>query len=226
MPAKNTIKKYIENGVYHVYNRGVEKRIIFQDKQDYGVFLSYLKEYLEPKDNSRYLIELEKAPNDMKDRIAKKLLMNNFNGKITLLAYCLMPNHFHLLLKQTERTIVKQFLQSLITRYVIYFNKRYQRIGTLFQGVYRAVLVNTDKQLLHLTRYIHRNSITTKNSSFIDYPYSSIGDYLGRRKTNWLKFGDIIDRFSKTNKNLTYRNFVELSISEKNKDIIRGLTLE
>ena len=102
MPAKNSVKNYVENSYYHLYNRGVEKRIIFQDSQDYAVFLNYLKEYLLPKDEQNLRNKLT-DPNisyKEKDKIIKLLRLNNFTDEIILIAYCLMPNHFHLLVKQ------------------------------------------------------------------------------------------------------------------------------
>src|SRR3989304_6385484 len=102
MPSKHSTKTYIENSYYHIYNRGVEKRNIFLDQQDYGVFLSYLKEYLLPK-NERELANKLADPNVSsreKAKIIKLLRMNNFADEIILFAYCLMPNHFHLLIKQ------------------------------------------------------------------------------------------------------------------------------
>src|SRR3989344_7029915 len=102
MPARNSLKQYLENGYYHLYNRGVEKRLVFLDHQDYSVFLSYLKDYLLPK-NVKELSSKLASPNisyNEKDKIIKLLRMNNFSAEITLLAYCLMPNHFHFLIKQ------------------------------------------------------------------------------------------------------------------------------
>src|SRR3989338_4061501 len=102
MPARNSTKQYIENGYYHIYNRGVEKRTIFKDAQDYAVFLSYLKEYLTPK-NEKELNDKFSNPDisyKEKDKIIKLLRLNNFSEEITLLSYCLMPNHFHFFVKQ------------------------------------------------------------------------------------------------------------------------------
>ena len=102
MPSRNSVKQYINEGYYHIYNRGVEKRSIFQDIQDYLVFLSYLKQYLLPKNEE----ELKEKLSDLntsykeKDKIIKLLQLNNFADEITFLAYCLMPNHFHFFIKQ------------------------------------------------------------------------------------------------------------------------------
>ena len=158
MPGGNAQKQYVEDNYYHIYNRGVEKRSIFQDSQDYGVFLSYLKEYLLPKDEHG-LRDLLSNPNityKERDKILKLLRLNNFAGEITLIAFCLMPNHFHFLVHQKSANSIDQFINSFGTRYTMYFNKKYKRVGKLYQGTYKAVIVTTDQQLLELTRYIHK----------------------------------------------------------------------
>src|SRR3972149_7409859 len=154
MPAKNSIKQYVENGYYHIYNRGVEKRRIFEDEQDYAVFLSYLKTYLTPKDINLLQKELSEATDALKRAsILRQIKLNNFSGEIKLLAYCLMPNHFHMLIKQSSSDSIDNFINSLNTRYVMYFNRKYKRIGPLFQGGYKAVLIETDEQLSYLSAY-------------------------------------------------------------------------
>ena len=161
MPAKNSIKTYTENGYYHLYNRGVEKRTIFQGEQDYAVFLSYLKTYLMPKneDDLRQKLADPTISYKEKENIIKLLRLNNFADEITLIAYCLMPNHFHFLVKQNSANGIDRFMNSLGTRYTMYFNRKYKRVGSLYQDVYKAVMVGSDEQLLHLTRYIHRNPV-------------------------------------------------------------------
>ena len=211
MPAKNRTKQYLKNGYYHIYNRGVNKRKIFKDEQDYKVFLSYLKEYLEPKSEEELRKALEKAPYKDRGKITRKLLLNNFSDKIKLLAYCLMPNHFHLLLKQMTERAIEAFMKSLGTRYVMYFNKRHKRVGGLFQGAYKAVLVETDEQLFHVSRYIHCNpkeGLTQKSQTLLEYPYSSLGAYVGKWKAGWLKPKEVLDYFSKEDKESDYKSFV------------------
>lgn len=209
MPAKNSLKPYTSDGYYHVYNRGVEKRIIFRNEIDYGVFLSYLKEYLLPKDTKTLLTILANQESSSKDKYeATKLLrMNNFYGDITLVAYCLMPNHFHFLIHQNTPNAMDSFMNSMGTRYTMYFNKKDRRIGTLYQGVYKAVLIRTDEQLLQISRYIHRNSLELaikglafKGSPIIRQP-SSYPEYLGLRKTEWYiqnQFWNIFRKLIKT----------------------------
>lgn len=213
MPQRNSIKQYLAGGYYHLYNRGVEKRSIFEDDQDFGVFLSYLKTYLshKNKDDLQEQLSNPKLPWSEKDKILKKLRLKNFFGKIGLLAYCLMPNHYHLLVKQSSENDIVYFMRSLNTRYVVYFNKKYNRVGPLFQGVYKAVRIETDEQLIYLSAYIHRNPSDTQKGlslqKLISSP-SSLPEYLGARKTSWVKEKDILSLFSKSNRNTTYEKFI------------------
>ena len=161
MPAKNTLKKYIENGYYHIFNRGVEKRIIFQEQQDYDVFLSYLGNYLQPKDEKSMFkkLSLPNISTQEKEHILKLIRLNNFNEEITLLAYSLMPNHIHLFVRQKSAGSIDKFMRSLCTRYVMYFNRKYKRVGTLFQGVYKAALIEDEAYYLHISRYYIRKRL-------------------------------------------------------------------
>ncbi|MCX6816271.1 MAG: transposase [Candidatus Beckwithbacteria bacterium] len=206
MPAKNIIKTYLENAYYHLYNRGVNKQIIFKNQQDYGVFLGYLKQYLSPKDKNSCLRNIT-----IHNKVYKILTppCNNYYQEIKLLAYCLMPNHFHLLVKQKSERGIESFMKSLGTRYTMYFNKRHQRIGPLFQGRYKAVMVDNENQLLHLSRYIHLNSLSRNPTQ-----PSSYSDYLGLNHTVWIHPQEILAYFKTAHKiNLndvnSYQNFVE-----------------
>jgi len=202
MPQKNSIKAYLEGGYYHIYNRGVENREIFLDDRDYKVFLYYLKQYLAPIEETIFI---------------GKIQHTNLSSEIDLLSFCLMPNHFHLQIKQKNKDGITKLMRRLLTNYAMYFNKRYQRNGTLFQGIYKAVLINSDSQLLHLSRYIHLNPYELEKRSFkklVDYPYSSYGDYLGVRKSSWVKPQEILSFFKNARRSdlkdiLSYQSFVE-----------------
>ena len=224
MPAKNVLKLYVKGGYYHIYNRGVEKRIIFQDKQDYSVFLSFLKEYLSPKE------ELIKTLFTLKGESFKGVPHQNKNyfENIKLICYCLMPNHFHLLINQSAEKAVENFMRSLATRYSMYFNKKYDRIGSLFQGPYKAVLVTDDTYLLHLSRYIHLNP--SEYADDLEKEYSSYTEYLRKRKTTWIN-PEIILKFFENNTNKefqkfnSYQKFVE-EYKKDSSEILGRLTLE
>lgn len=195
MPAKNSLKIFAENTYYHIYNRGVEKRNIFIDNQDYEVFLHLLKYYLSEENEAlTHPIELI-APNDKPIRPRP---LRNLNKEIDLIAYCLMPNHFHLLVKQNTKNGITKLTRSISTTYALYFNRRYKREGTLFQGRYKAVIVKNESYLLHLSRYIHLNPITLlTKTDLVTWPYSSYQYYLGAKKADWIKPGIILKFFER-----------------------------
>ncbi len=169
MPSRNTVKEFAPNSYYHLYNRGVEKRDIFLDDQDYAVFLGLLKKYLIGK--------VDKASSNQ-----NRHRFDAIGGQLDLLAYCLMPNHFHLLLYQHDEQAITRFMRRVMTGYVMYFNDRYNRVGSLFQGRYKASHINADAYLHHISRYIHLNP-----TSYQTWPASSLPYYLGTKSSSWLK---------------------------------------
>lgn len=203
MPARNSRKLYLENGYYHLYNRGVEKRNIFLDRQDYAVFLSYLNDYLTPKDTDFLYSQLNDLRTSAEDKArARKLLrMNNFESDLTMLAYCLMPNHFHFFIKQHNPNTIDRFMNSLGTRYTMYFNKKYDRVGSLYQGVYKAAPITNEIHFLHLSRYIHKQAYKTQPCSY--------DDYLGRKTTTWVKPAEILSFFSQKHPYRSYESFMK-----------------
>ncbi len=205
MAARNSVKTYVPGSYYHIYNRGVAKNEIFLNPYDYSTFLSYIKIYLTPKDTIGLNAVLHSQEAGYKEKYdAERLLaLKNFYDEIQLLTYALMPNHFHLLIWQKEANSIDNFMNSLGTRYSCYFNRKNHRVGTIFQGVYKAVLVESEEQLLHLSRYIHLNPGLKSTLP------TSLPEYLGIRKTSWIKTDHILPYFSRTNTNLDYSNFVK-----------------
>jgi len=227
MPGKNILKIYFADGFYHIYNRGVEKKRIFLDKQDHVVFLALLKKYLTP------------PPEDPTKSLNTPVYKSVYK-EIDLLCYCLMPNHFHLLLKQLEQDSMTKLLRRVGSSYSIYFNKKYERVGPLFQGRYKAIAIDNENYLLHLSRYIHLNPFDTlkvrpyEGRTFQEYEWSSYADYLGNRHTEWVKTEMILSYFADAKKKMgdprlkginTYQSFVE-SYKEDSKDILQNLALD
>lgn len=233
MPAKNVVKQFIEHGHYHIYNRGVDKRDIFLDDQDYKTFLALLKSYLAPVPPPDQTSPFKTIrPYQLKHRESM-----NLTSEAKLLAYCLMPNHFHLLIKQDTPHAITKLIRRVATSYVTYFNQKYDRAGTLFQGTYRAVTIQDEPYLLHLSRYIHLNPVkTTKigpistSESPASYPYSSYHWYLAPTPPNWLDTSLILSYFQKNrgqfpNPYTSYVGFVE--DYRLNSDLyLENLTLE
>ncbi|PIR38199.1 MAG: hypothetical protein COV34_01100 [Candidatus Zambryskibacteria bacterium CG10_big_fil_rev_8_21_14_0_10_42_12] len=157
-------KQFAPNEFYHIYNRGVGKMNIFLDDEDYNFFLTRLKENLFPSSIS------------MSNKIRRKLLPA---GSFDLVCYCLMPNHFHLLFFQKTEVSISALMLKVMTGYVIYFNKKYDRVGSLFQDQFKAVCVKSDEQLLWLSAYIHTNpSVAQLVSDDMQYAWSSLREYI------------------------------------------------
>jgi putative transposase len=190
MPARNVTKQYTEDSYYHVYNRGVEKREIFLEDEDYKIFLAFLKRHL-----SRH-----------KEINGRNQEYESYAGRIELLAYCLMPNHYHLLFYLNNDTkAISELMRKVAGTYTAYFNRKYNRVGYLFQGTYKASKIDSDEYLLHITRYIHRNP-----SDYYKWAYSSLQYYIGDWKADWV----IPDRIYKLYEWGTYESFLnEYSLS-------------
>jgi len=220
VPTKNTIKTYIENGYYHIYSRGVDKREIFLDQQDCAIFLYYLKIYLSnPEDLSKELTS---------PKILFKITNLNLSKEIDLLSFALMPNHFHLQLKQYTVNGIEKLTRRALTGYVQYFNKKYKRVGTLFESTYKAILVQTETQHLYLSSYIHRNPMKLVNPKMDFIQFSSYPYYRGEKNASWIKPQEILSFFKKTydkSELLSYTNFVE-SFKENPSQVLENLTLE
>lgn len=210
MPSKNIIKEYVDEAYYHLYNRGVAKQDIFLDEQDYKTFLSYLKIYLSKKDESQ--------------KIAPTRQLKNFFEELTLLAYCLMSNHFHMLVWQKNQRTMANFMRSIATKYSRYFNKKYHRVGPVFQSRYKAVLVTEENQFVYLSKYIHRNPLPTR-TDLVGYKYSSYLNYLGLINQTWVDKSEILSYFSKLNPKESYKKFVE-EIDERDLLMIKDAMLD
>ena len=178
--------KLSPNEYYHIYNRGVDKRKIFSGEKDYERFLALL--YL---GNSNIAVDLK-----LQGRTLKEVL--NITREKTLVdicAYCLMPNHIHLLIHEKEENGISRFMQKITTAYTMYFNKKNDRTGSLFQGKFKATHADHDNYLKYLISYIHLNPVKLiepswketgiskrkRAESFLEsYRYSSYRDFLGR----------------------------------------------
>lgn len=177
---------FLQDEFYHVYNRGTDKRIIFCNNDDYFRFIELL--YLS---NSQHRINVR----DIEESVSSIYEFNREQTLVSIGAYCLMPNHFHILLTPEAEGGVADFMRKLGTSYSMYFNKKYGRTGTLFEGKFKAKHADADEYLKYLFAYIHLNPVklidpTWKEKGIADavkayeyaasYEYSSLPDYLGR----------------------------------------------
>lgn len=122
-------------------------------------------------------------PDTMRQKYLETLYTHE--REISILAYCLMPNHFHLVLKQLIDGGITRFVSNITNGYTKYFNTKYQRFGPLTQGTFKAVHIETDEQGIHVVRYVHLNPVTSfliKLSELPNYPWSSFPEYMGVRR--------------------------------------------
>lgn len=231
MPVRNIVKPYVAGGYYHLYNRGVNQENIFRTPEDYATFLRFLEEYLTPTDVEALQKKLSAPALTALERLALShtLSRKNLHNRITLECFCLMPNHFHLLLRQEGERDIKEFMQSFMTRYTGYFNKAHGRVGSPFQGTYRAALLQTDEQRLFLSRYIHRNPLgllgegDTRNwGEMIRSQPSSYTDYLGETKRSWVQPQDILTLFASSGVD-SYVEFIEWNRPDLNETMVKVL---
>lgn len=165
---------FVEGEFYHVYNRGVDKRIIFNTNSDYQRFQQLL--YVTNTSERINLRDIQSVHENIYSYKSKDHL-------VSIGAYCLMPNHFHILLTPLVEGGVSTFMNKLTTSYSMYFNKRNDRSGRLFEGSFKAKHADNDEYLKYLFAYIHLNPKTLfkedKNvlSLVSSYQYSSLVDY-------------------------------------------------
>lgn len=215
MPSKYRVRNFEENSFYHIFNRGVEKRKIFLDEQDYKIFLYYLFVYIKPL--ADVLAVYPELP--------LRLQARNLSDEIDLVAYCLMPNHFHFLLKQNTKMGFSKLAKQITNAYTEYFNKKYKRTGSLMQGTYKSVKVKSDEQLLHLSRYIHLNPIVSSLvKNLDDYPWSSYKDLVAGDKKSLCKIDILVNLIGSTGK---YEQFSKDQIHyAKELKKVEGLTID
>lgn len=196
----------ISGSYYHIFNRGVEKRTVFQSSSDYQRFLQTLDYYrfYPTKLKLSTFLNLNEPP------LNKNLKQQPL---VRILCFCLMSNHFHLLIQQLEENGISEFMRRVLDSYTRYFNTKNERVGSLFQGKFKAKIVEKDEYLLYLTKYIHRNPMTLpKWKHYIqEYGFSSYPGYLNKDQNfPFCEPEEILGYFGK-NKTNSYKSFVEES---------------
>lgn len=174
MPSRNVLKENAPHSYYHVYARGNSRGRIFADTEDLEYFIKLLKRYLSAEEaHDHYGVPYP-----------------NFYNKLDLVAYCLMPNHFHMLVYQHQQGAMAAFMRSLLTSYSRYFNARHHRSGSLFESRYKASLIEEDSYLLHITRYIHLNPRQWRS-----YEWSSLQYFLQQSQETWIRPNRALELF-------------------------------
>jgi len=186
---------------YHIYNRGVDKRQVFMDDGDKYRFLHDLWEFNDENAAPPFLRRASKNPikttgSETSDDTVGGSTSNSKEPLVEIICFCLMPNHFHLLVKQLKDGGISLFMKKLGAGYTGYFNEKYERSGALFQGRFKTKHIDNDAYLTHLTKYIHLNPIDLCEpewgkkgiqnpemaKDFLkNYKWSSFKDYIGEK---------------------------------------------
>lgn len=178
MPGRLT--PLVNDQTYHVFNRGIDHRLTFTNKLQYNRAIIIIDYYR----FANLLLKLSKflkTSNDGKQIIINEIKSKN-NKHIEIFAYCLIPNHFHFLVKQLQTNGISKFMANFQNSYTRYFNTQKERTGPLFLDQFKSLRIETDEQFLHVSRYIHLNPLTSyvvkDFEALLKYPWSSLNEYL------------------------------------------------
>lgn len=157
---------FVSGEYYHIFNRGVEKRELFHEKNDYIRFFNSV-------------IDFNTCMPSWKNKIEDGPRLPRL---VDIIAYCLNPNHFHFILKQKYDQGITTFMKKICTGYAMYFNKKYSRSGVLFQGRFKSVHIDSNDQLLYVSAYVNCNSEVHGISPSDSYRWCSFQEYYERKK--------------------------------------------
>jgi len=213
--------------IYHIFNRGVGAIPIFGCNRDYRRFILtflYYQNQNHPFQFSKFL----DLPKEEKEKLLSRLQKEK-NFEVEIIAYCLMPNHYHFLLRQTTKNGILNFIRLTTNSYSKYFNIKNKRKGGLFEGRFSAVRVENEKQLIHLSRYIHLNPysgfVVKDLKKILTYPYSSLKEYLDDKGSAGFCQKELIFAYFKTPK--AYKEFVlDQADYQRNLEIVKHQLLE
>jgi putative transposase len=207
MPYRNSIKQFKADTTFHVYACGINKMEIFRGDEDFIFFIHLLKKYL---------------TKDFKERRIVKGLdvlcpVNSVFNEVELYAYCLLPKHLHLILKNLADNGISALARRVLTNYSIYFNEKYDRDGSIIQGVFRAVPILTEEKLVYVGKYIHANPVKSGVAKKVkDYKYSSYANYLTNESPSWLLLHPALTASTKW-------GMLDSMLSEIKEDISQGI---
>lgn len=219
MPSKYIIRNFTVGGTYHIFHRSISADL-FQDEDDYRTFLFYLYTYLRPV---KQVLKLY-------PELPFRLQINNLSKEIDAFAYVLLPNHFHLILRQHQQSSIPRLMKQLSNAYTEYYNKKYNHKGSITKGRYRAATLATQTQILELSRFIHLHPTLSSHGRLLEYPWSSLQEYLDDSIDSFINKRLIRSFFSSRDQYVNYvqntRDFSDAtSILEPviiERDILRG----
>ena len=222
--ATNRKISFRDGEIYHLFNRGLERKCTFTNKREFERAKKLIKFYRHKEIPVRFS-QVLKQPEDTRTRILNDLFQSE--RAVDILSYCLMPNHFHFLIKQNTGKGASTFVANFTNAYTKYFNVKHQRIGPLFEGIFKAVYIENDEQLIHVSRYIHLNPIASsliQDDELNDYPWSSYRKYLSLSEDEIAQKDLVLGMFKSINH---YQKFLTDQIDYAKKlESIKHLVLE
>lgn len=214
-----------DNETYHVFNRSIGRQSIFTNIKECNraiIALKYYRFLSPPLKLSRALILEKQKKIDFFENLEK-----NSEKLVDIFSYCLMPSHFHILLRQKLDNGISRFLGNFTNSYAQYVNTKHKRAGPVFEGAFKAVHIETEEQLIHVSRYIHINpvvSLIISEKELDQYPWSSFSEYLGKDPEGICDKSLIMEPFPSIDE---YRQFVYDQIGYgKRLELIKHLILE
>ena len=215
---------FVSGEYYHVFNRGVAKQVTFVNKSDYERAMLAL-EYYRFTNPPLKLSKFRDMSTEDKSKIELALRHKN-DRLVDILSFVIMPNHFHFLLKQNVDGGISKYISQFTNSYTRYYNTKNNRVGPMFQGAFKSVLVESSEQLIHLSRYIHLNPYVSSLASKVElpaYPWSSLPAYLGRENN----FIDLEPMRSQFRGKYNYKDFVfKHSDYARELKIVKHLTID
>lgn len=212
--------------IYHIFNRGIASQPTFFDNRNFQRFLNAMIYYQNHQPPMKLSLFLTSSYEKREKFIQESLLKNDF--WVENICYCLIANHFHFLLKQLKESGISHFMSNLTNSYTRYLNTKQKRNGPFFQGRFKAVRIETNEQLLHISRYIHLNPLTSyvvrEKTDLENYIYSSFPEYLGKIKREICQKEVVLDQFRIRE---AYREFVfDQADHQRKLEVIKHLVLE
>ncbi len=204
--------QFDSNKFYHIYNRGIEKRDVFIDIEDFTRFIKSMREFnaIEPigslyekdfrermkggREGVRHPRGIKETKSPIGDLVSSVSL--NARKLVDVLSYCLIPNHYHFILEQLIEEGISKFMHKLNLGYSMYFNNKYNRSGSLFEGPFKAKEINNYSHFLKLIVYVNCNSEIHKICSAENWPWSSYLDYINKRNGTLCNKDIIKDEFA------------------------------
>lgn len=206
MPSRRDI--FTNGKIYHLYNKTIDDKRIFISSKNAQRYLSLISYYRSQKATLRYshFKELEQT---LKRKMLRELSFKKY-FKVNILSYCLMPTHFHLLVKQFKNSGIVRFITDVTNAFTRYFNVKHKRKGPLFLTQFKSRIIRSREQLIHVSRYIHLNPYSSgivKNIHQLpSYPWSSYPDFLYEKDKFLCDTSIILDEFNQDR--IKYKSFV------------------